>query len=196
VDHLVLEDQEGEECHVEALAEQCAVELHVEDWDGATLPEVHHLVGVDHLRFLTEEARLPVLGPLREGHQGCSPPQLFPTSNTKFPLRHRSPKLMAMMIILNMKNPTQSLPMRDMIAIIVSNLHLRTLSITITDMERLRKHHMSHMLKMIGTTRGPALGLEAKPPQPGSRRDPIESIRMEDTERLLVESCYGNCLRL
>lgn len=48
---------------------------------------------------------------------------------------------------------------------------------------------------MIGTTRGRAPVLEAKLPHRGSLRDPIENIHMEDIERLLVEGCYGNCLR-
>lgn len=47
VDHLVLEDQGGVGCHVGPLEEQCVVEAHGEDWDGATVLEVHHLVGVD-----------------------------------------------------------------------------------------------------------------------------------------------------
>lgn len=55
---------------------------------------------------------------------------------------------------------------------------------------------LSFQLKMTGRARGPVPGLEAKPPNPGSQRDRIESILMEDTERLLVESCYGNCLHL
>lgn len=82
---------------MEALEEQCVVELHGEDWGvGAALLEAHHLEGVDHLLLLTEEAQLPALDPLQQALQECSPLQPCPTSNTRVPLQGHSPKLMAM----------------------------------------------------------------------------------------------------
>lgn len=50
VDHILqlcLFSTGGVGCHVGPLEEQCVVEAHGEDWDGATVLEVHHLVGVD-----------------------------------------------------------------------------------------------------------------------------------------------------
>lgn len=50
---------------------------------------------------------------------------------------------------------------------------------------------------MTGTTHGPTLVQEAKPHHQGRRqRGATEITHMDDTDRLLVESCCGNCLRL
>lgn len=53
-----------------------------------------------------------------------------------------------------------------------------------------------HQLRRTGRMLGPLLQLEARLLQQGSQKEPIESILMEDSEQLLVESCHGNCLGL
>lgn len=54
----------------------------------------------------------------------------------------------------------------------------------------------SPQLKTSGKTRGPAPVLAVKPPLPGRQREPTENTHTEDTDRLLVERCHGNCIRL
>ncbi|RVE57060.1 hypothetical protein OJAV_G00212520 [Oryzias javanicus] len=166
--HPAQEDQGVGECHVAVLEGLCVAEHRVEDSDAALPLEEHQQAGGDFLLLLLEEALLRALDHLLQAPRGCShlPPCL--TSNTRVALQGHKLNPTVMMNIFHMRRVTPSLLMRDMIVITASNLLLQILSIMTMGTVKPRTQDTTPMLKMIGTTRGQALVLEAKPPHRGS----------------------------
>uniref|UniRef100_A0A3P8UHX4 KH domain-containing, RNA-binding, signal transduction-associated protein 1 n=1 Tax=Cynoglossus semilaevis TaxID=244447 RepID=A0A3P8UHX4_CYNSE len=185
VDHQELEDPGDGECPAADPEERCVELLHEEDQSEAPL-EVVRLVGVVCLLRQLEEAQRPVLDLQQQVPQECSPPQPCPINRS---LQGHRPSLTPTRNIHHTTTPTQRCPTRDM-TITTANKRLQlTLSITTTDTAKHKRHRTKVMVKTSGTVRGQTLPVAAKCHLPGRRRDSTETIPMEDTEHLLVESC-------